>query len=109
MALKKRQVEERLCDLCSRQVAFDRCIVCNHDVCWACKDRGRTLHVSVWFTTSHDEVVCSKCVQEGRSLPRTERIDALLEIERLRNEYHGFITDFRSRMDAAEARVEACK
>lgn len=110
MAVRKKQVEWRTCDMCNGDDrAYDRCIVCNHDVCYACKQKGRILHDGVLCDSGYDEVVCEKCVADGRRLPETEKVTALLEIERLRREYKGFMTDFDARRKAAEARVEACR
>jgi hypothetical protein len=99
------EVEVDYCDVCGKENGWRTCIECNKCYCSNCADRDT---IGYWSGTygGHQSYVCRDCNAALIKGGKNEYFNALLVIERLRNEYAGFYADYEPRKKVAEALVQ---
>jgi len=111
--MKRMVTEEKtFCDFCKEETAWDKCELCQKDICYDCKKtKGKEYSPLVYFDTS-GHFYCHPCdnimteQSKGINPQEIKRYKLLRVVESLRHEYRGFLKDFEKRKKEAEEKLE---
>lgn len=80
MNLRKEMVslETAYCDLCKKNKSYDKCPVCNRDICYECEDSKKTHKFFRGWGVGYSTNVCLECWNQSDDM-----VKAMKEIEEL--------------------------